>query len=124
MGVGRLLTCLFCRVDDEGKYLALKILRSSISADHDDTELRVMRKFGKLYAAFMYTSPRTHESHLCLAMEPLGMDQESLTGVNENKRRPLAKDKKSIAAYIKAVVHGVLALHSQNICHGGKSHPS
>lgn len=102
----------------------MKILRSSISVDADDTELKVMRKLGKLYSAFMYTSPRTHERHLCLAMEPLGMDQEGLTGVNENKRRPLAMDKKSIAAYIKAVVNDVLELHSRNICHGGKSHPS
>lgn len=96
------------------EYLALKFLTLKCST-RDNTEMRILKKLGKLRAAFFYKHINNLE-YLCLAMDPVGSSLHD----RENSEIPFPSNISTVTTFISCLVNRVLTLHQLGIHHGGE----
>lgn len=96
------------------EYLALKFLTLKCST-RDNTEMRILKKLGKLRCAFFYKHINNLE-YLCLGMDPAGSSLHD----RENSEVPLPSSISTITTFISCLVNRVLTLHQLGIHHGGE----
>ncbi|WEW61319.1 hypothetical protein PRK78_006809 [Emydomyces testavorans] len=96
-----------------GRFLALKVLRRDHSTP-DNSEMRILKRLGKLQAAFFYTYPPTQDRFLCLGMQPLGANLQQ----RFSARLGVPRDLLSTTTFVKTLITKVFALHRQGIHHG------
>lgn len=96
------------------RYLALKVLEREESTVHN-SEMRILRKLGKLQVAFFHTHPQSGFRYLCLGLKPLG---SSLSN-RDDARIPYPSSLMEITSFMKVLIGKVIELHRKGICHGG-----
>ena len=100
---------------NSGEHLALKVLRLEYST-LDNSEMSILRKLGKLEAAFFHTHIPTQDRFLCLGLKPLGCTLRE----RFNSEVDAPSDIPSITILLKTLLMKVLDFHQKQICHGGK----
>ncbi|EEH11154.1 conserved hypothetical protein [Histoplasma capsulatum G186AR] len=112
LGYGSFSTVWLAKNVKTDEYLALKFLTLKCST-RDNTEMRILKKLGKLRCAFFYKHINNLE-YLCLGMDPAGSSLHD----RENSEVPLPSSISTITTFISCLVNRVLTLHQLGIHHG------
>lgn len=100
---------------DAGDFVAIKVLKQEHSTP-DNSEMRILRRLGKLRVAFFHTHKPTQNKFLCFGLTPMGSSLRD----REDAEIYAPQDLASAVTLAKTLVGKVADLHRQGICHGGK----
>ncbi|EEP77487.1 predicted protein [Uncinocarpus reesii 1704] len=95
--------------------LVIKVLRFEVST-LDNSEMRILRKLGKLRVAFF--QQHNDRKYLCLGLDPLGPSLR----IRMETDIQLPSNLATILQSMEILAKKVSALHQQRICHGDISH--
>ncbi|KAK2758254.1 hypothetical protein FQN54_004099 [Arachnomyces sp. PD_36] len=113
IGHGSYSTVWLAKDSSCNRYLALKVLQHDKST-LDNSEMKILKRLGRLQVAFLHTHPPNTFQYLCLGLEPLG---SSLSDIIDMEI-PLPTSLDGIVGFMRVLLGRVEDLHSKGICHG------